>query len=263
MSLALGKQANISYSDVAGIMSGTFNLAVGKLLGAAEPAAGTIVLGVDVQISDITDSPSIDFNDLELGPVADVGNGPYSSASPGDTTAATRTACGSVPQMVDAMSAEGVTRGADAETFDMLNTTATINGCVTFTYASTDRPSQISYSDEGIDPDDPGQVDAIWETGVVPTTGTQPPSGITYSVTSDGGIIDATYSTANFGQSQDTQIAGNSWSTTIPDAGVQTPILIAQNAGNGTITCKITEDGEQIASNSAHGAYAVVTCNGS
>jgi hypothetical protein len=41
------------------------------------------------------------------------------------------------------------------------------------------------------------------------------------------------------------------------------PVLVAQNAGGGSIYCTIIVDGHKVAHETSHGQYAVVTCSGS
>ncbi|SEC23448.1 membrane protein [Amycolatopsis tolypomycina] len=86
---------------------------------------------------------------------------------------------------------------------------------------------------------------------------------ITYSVTTTGsGISTVTYSKPDFNISQESDVRGRKWSKTIDTAGDAVSIgLNAQNAGGGTITCRITRgNGSVVAENSSSGQYAVVTC---
>ncbi|WP_370972533.1 hypothetical protein [Amycolatopsis sp. cg9] len=86
---------------------------------------------------------------------------------------------------------------------------------------------------------------------------------ITYGVTTTGsGISMVTYMKPGFNISQETGIRGKKWSKTIdPDGDTLGINMNAQNAGGGTITCRITRgDGRVVAENSSSGAYAVVSC---
>ncbi|WP_439378166.1 hypothetical protein [Amycolatopsis lexingtonensis] len=86
---------------------------------------------------------------------------------------------------------------------------------------------------------------------------------ITYSVTTTGsGISTVTYSKPDFNISQETDVRGRKWSRTIETDGDAMGITMnAQNAGGGTITCRITRgDGHVISENSSSGEYAVVSC---
>lgn len=86
---------------------------------------------------------------------------------------------------------------------------------------------------------------------------------ITYSVTTTGsGISMVTYLKPGFNISQETSVRGKKWSKTIdPDGDTLGINMNAQNAGGGTISCRITRgDGSVIAENSSSGQYAVVSC---
>ncbi|MGY6652704.1 MmpS family transport accessory protein [Amycolatopsis sp. TRM77291] len=86
---------------------------------------------------------------------------------------------------------------------------------------------------------------------------------ITYSVTTTGsGISSVTYLKPGFNISQETNVKGKKWSKTIEsDESALGINMNAQNAGGGTITCRISRgDGTTIAENSSSGAYAVVSC---
>ncbi|MCR6488135.1 MmpS family transport accessory protein [Amycolatopsis sp. OK19-0408] len=86
---------------------------------------------------------------------------------------------------------------------------------------------------------------------------------ITYSVTTTGsGISMITYLKPDFDMSQETGVRGKKWSKTIDGEGDTLGInMNAQNAGGGTISCRISRgDGSVIAENSSSGPYAVVSC---
>lgn len=86
---------------------------------------------------------------------------------------------------------------------------------------------------------------------------------VTYSVTTTGaGISSVTYSKPDFNISQETNVRGKKWARTIEIAGDTLGIgLNAQNAGGGTITCRVTRgDGSVLSENSSSGEYAVVSC---
>jgi hypothetical protein len=87
------------------------------------------------------------------------------------------------------------------------------------------------------------------------------PPSLVYKVVSDGGISSVNWTTAD-GQEQDTDVAGNTWSKNIADPdNVDIPVLSAQSAGGGNITCSIIRDGSVVVKQTSHGQYAVVTCS--
>jgi hypothetical protein len=122
---------------------------------------------------------------------------------------------------------------------------------------SVSTPADTSFNPDTFTPDDTFTEDtsAVGQTTVL------------YEVTSDQGISSVDYSTANFGQEQDTSVHGNSWSRTVTDtgdSGFSVWVLEAQNAGSGgKITCKITVNGTVVANQTSNGAYAVVMCTSS
>ncbi|WP_409491984.1 MmpS family transport accessory protein [Amycolatopsis sp. cmx-11-12] len=86
---------------------------------------------------------------------------------------------------------------------------------------------------------------------------------ITYSVTTTGvGISSVTYMKPGFNISQETNVRGKKWSKTVDAEGDTLGInMNAQNAGGGTISCRISRgEGTVISENSSSGAYAVVSC---
>jgi hypothetical protein len=254
-----GTRSIIHYSDpYEGEGAGTFTVVVGKPLAIAEqPDNHSLWMGVPVTVADVSGSPVVASSNFGLSPVKDATYGEVASGGGLDEDAITRTACRRMKQLESALYDAGmqnnIVAGMDL-TSDLKKTT----GCVVFSYERTDRPNTVTYYPVGLEQAD--TIAASWS--IKPPTSThQPPSGIVYSVASDGGISSVTYATANYGQQQDTSILGPRWSVKIPNRGVQTAILTAQAGGGATtITCSITIDGEQVAKQQSRGSYAVVTC---
>lgn len=96
-----------------------------------------------------------------------------------------------------------------------------------------------------------------------PRTSSSPSSdGILYELTGSGRVT-VSYGTAN-GISQ--QKASLPWSRTEESGGLfsfKVVSLAAQLDGYGSVSCKITIDGDVVAEQSSSGNYAVVTCGGS
>ncbi len=90
---------------------------------------------------------------------------------------------------------------------------------------------------------------------------------VVYSVTGTGQASDITYATVQegAGQSGEAQVtnANLPWSKTITASGLFTAFDVSASAGadGGTVTCTITEDGNQLATNTATGAFASADCS--
>ena len=89
---------------------------------------------------------------------------------------------------------------------------------------------------------------------------------IVYSVTGSGQANDITYATLQEGNGQNgtAQVTNVNlpWTKTITASGLFTVFDVTATVGSngGSLTCTITEDGKQIATNSASGAFASADC---
>ncbi len=90
---------------------------------------------------------------------------------------------------------------------------------------------------------------------------------IVYSVTGTGQATDITYDTIQQGSGQngESQLANVNlpWTMTIKASGLITSYTVSGTIGQngGTLTCRITEDGRQLATNTASGAFATASCS--
>jgi len=90
---------------------------------------------------------------------------------------------------------------------------------------------------------------------------------VVYSVTGSGQANDITYATLQEGSGQngEAQVTNVNlpWTKTITASGLFTAFNVSATvgAGDGTVTCTITEDGQQLATNTASGAFATADCN--
>ena len=87
---------------------------------------------------------------------------------------------------------------------------------------------------------------------------------VRYDVYGPARATSITYNVSEgFSSAQDNDVA-MPWSKTVKMQREATalPVLIAQNAGEGSITCRITVDGTVVKSVTSKGPYAVVTCDG-
>ena len=85
---------------------------------------------------------------------------------------------------------------------------------------------------------------------------------ITYQVEGTGPSASITYSGNDLNISQDTE-AALPWTKSVTIDGLaKTATLSAQNAGGGSVTCRILADGKQIAEQTANGSYAIASCTG-
>lgn len=80
--------------------------------------------------------------------------------------------------------------------------------------------------------------------------------------TSDGAPMTVTYG-VGADTSQDTN-AGSPWTkTTSSSEAFNIETLVVQNAGAGTVSCKITVDGKVVKQNQSSGQFATVSCTAS
>jgi hypothetical protein len=90
---------------------------------------------------------------------------------------------------------------------------------------------------------------------------------VVYSVTGSGQAGAITYATLQEGNGQNgvAQLANVNlpWTKTITASGLFTAFNVTATVGpsGGSVVCTITEDGQQIATNTASGAFASADCN--
>jgi len=94
----------------------------------------------------------------------------------------------------------------------------------------------------------------VQHTVVYAVTGTSPASNITYNTLQEGS-----------GQNGESQVSNVAlpWTKTISVSGLVTAfdVIASVGEGGGSVTCTIAEDGRQIATNTATGAFSSATCN--
>jgi len=87
---------------------------------------------------------------------------------------------------------------------------------------------------------------------------------IDYSVTGHGQVLNIMYSTSQGGQSGQAlaTTVNLPWSKTVTLSSDSTDIGLGTTIGpgGGSVTCTITEDGHQIATNTASGAFVLADC---
>ena len=89
---------------------------------------------------------------------------------------------------------------------------------------------------------------------------------VVYSVTGSGQANDITYATLQQGSGQngEAQVTNVNlpWTKTITASGLFTSFSVSATVGSGggTVTCTITEDGQQLNTNTATGAFATAAC---
>jgi hypothetical protein len=92
---------------------------------------------------------------------------------------------------------------------------------------------------------------------------------IVYSVTGTSQASDITYSTLQEGNGQNGTAQETNvnlpWTKTVTASGLITVFSLNATVGDagGTLTCSITEDGKQIATNTASGVFASADCTAS
>jgi len=95
----------------------------------------------------------------------------------------------------------------------------------------------------------------VQHTVVYSVTGTSPASTITYNTLQEGS-----------GQNGESQVSNVAlpWTKTISVSGLITAFDVNASVGEGggSVTCTITEDGRQIATNTATGAFSSASCTG-
>jgi hypothetical protein len=85
---------------------------------------------------------------------------------------------------------------------------------------------------------------------------------IRYEVTGDSGTANNVTYMINHGEQQETNVT-LPWSKEFTaDGKFQAFVVNAQNAAAGSISCKITVDGQVINQQTSNGQYAVVMCSG-
>jgi len=233
---------------------GSFDLSVGTPTGVASLNSNRWV-GIPVTIQNVVGAPTVSASYFGISPVAapEFGNVDTGVTIFAPDDAIARIACGSLPLFHAAF--PGSPGAITGQILDSAMPKST--GCVIISYDASDKPDTVSYFKDGIYDDETTPV-ASW-TVTVPTKATPKPTGTTYTVTSDGGISVISYATVQ-GQAQDTAVTGTTWTKAIPQ-DVQSAVVVAQNAGGGTISCTISEDGKEVARQSSNGQYAVVTCS--
>lgn len=229
-------------ADVSGSDGLDYRITIGNAVGVVRLSPTRVEAGFPVAISGFA---SLQSSDFVLKPVSGVGPGVHGNdeLTLSDSEAAVHAAaCG------------------DRSSIDVaLEGTEPTSGCVTFTYDVSMHPGLVSLYTQGAQVNDESTV-VSWNVAVAHQP-RQVETGIKYTVTADGGISSVTYSTANFGQRQETQLHVTNWTVTIPSDGVSSAVLVAQNAGAGTISCRITIDGREVAHEASSGLYSVVTCS--
>jgi hypothetical protein len=107
-----------------------------------------------------------------------------------------------------------------------------------------------------------GPTEAPAPTGALdPTVASAVDDSITFRIDSTGPLQEVTYGTL----SGIRQIAApaSPWTVTIPrPPGVGIYTLLAQLAGDGSVTCTISSNGNALSTNTSTGKFTVVTCNG-
>ena len=90
---------------------------------------------------------------------------------------------------------------------------------------------------------------------------------VVYAVSGTGTAFKITYATLQEGNGQNGQVSLSNaplpWSKTVTASGlfIGFDVTATVGDGGGSITCTITEDGKQIATGTATGAFTVATCN--
>lgn len=110
----------------------------------------------------------------------------------------------------------------------------------------------------------PSDVPTPSSLGSAPTTGAG--GSVVFTVTGDATASTISYTTADTGGAGTDQVADADlpWTKTVgieSSTGFAAYALIAQNAGNGDITCSISVNGKEVATRTASGRYAVVSCS--
>ncbi|MDA3646699.1 DUF4190 domain-containing protein [Saccharopolyspora indica] len=111
---------------------------------------------------------------------------------------------------------------------------------------------------------DQGQPPALPPAGANPPDAEAETRTVLYEVTGSGEALNITYTTDGLASTEQQQNAKLPFSKEIalPREAFQIFSVSAQNAGSGTITCRITVDGKVIKEASSNGQYSVVMCNG-
>lgn len=95
------------------------------------------------------------------------------------------------------------------------------------------------------------------------------PPMVVYTLTGTASTADITYSTGGDGQEQQQGIDVPLVNSGTGEQGITFPATAgdflyfsAQNDGDGTLTCTITEGGAVVSTHTSSGSYAIVTCEG-
>lgn len=111
-----------------------------------------------------------------------------------------------------------------------------------------------------------GCVSLVATAGVAVNNAAHANHTVVYSVTGSGTANDITYDTLQQGSGQngEAQVTDVNlpWTKTITASGLFTVFSVNATVGQdgGSLTCTITEDGKQIATNTASGAFASADC---
>ena len=112
-----------------------------------------------------------------------------------------------------------------------------------------------------------GCVSVVSLAGVVVNHAAHQQHTVVYSVTGTGATTDITYDTLQEGSGQNglAQVSNAPlpWTKTIVVSGLFTVLDVTGtvSANGGSVTCKVTEDGQVLTTNTATGAYASANCS--
>jgi hypothetical protein len=87
---------------------------------------------------------------------------------------------------------------------------------------------------------------------------------IVYEVTGDAAGVDITYSTYGDEVSTNNETAATlPWTKEVRTTGIvkEGQLLVTTGEAGGTVTCKVTVDGKEVATTSASGPFAMATCD--
>lgn len=86
---------------------------------------------------------------------------------------------------------------------------------------------------------------------------------ITYQVEGPAQALNVTYSADGSGSIAQENAVALPWSKTVAvKRGFSIPVLSAQNAGTGDITCRVLVDGQIVKEITSSGEYALASCTG-
>jgi hypothetical protein len=88
---------------------------------------------------------------------------------------------------------------------------------------------------------------------------------VVYSATGTASVADIDYNPLRAGNGQDGRVRVTNtslpWRKTITTSGPLNILNVSVRTGAGTVTCKITEDGKLLTTNSVSGASAMAECS--